>query len=1484
MAMATAAAPALGAFPYTRPGADPRNYQDLYLTSQVPNDVGDDDEGEYFKYSASPLAANLLINVSPVELGGVRGAHVLDRNTSLPTAWQITTGRPDVTIAVMDSGIKWNETGAMNDLRLKTRLNRGELPLPQSGVATCSAYDCNVDGVFNVADYAGDPRVDLSDPRRVGPDGVLVPQDLLLAFSDGTDADGNGYVDDIAGWDFLDDDNDAFDDVQYGHGTGEAEGSTAEADNGGTIGTCANCMSIPMRVGDSFIADVNRFAQAVLYAADNDVQVVQSALGTLNNSSLARTAVEYAYRHGTTMVLSAADEAAQHNNQPYLPHTILVNSVTRSPIPPPNQSYLALNGCTNFNAKITLAIPSTSCSSDAVGLASGFVGLIYSAAYTAAQKGALAPFDQPALCELVRPNPITGDRRCLITPNEVRQVLASGRIGVGEGTSAADGYQPDDVNFAGLPPQGAEPSCSPVPAPGCTDPNGALQAQVNANRSYPTLPSTRSYPARKGHDQFYGYGRAQMRRAVAAVLSSPTAPGEARIPPSVEIRSPEWNQQVDPAAPTLAVSGEVYARGTSFTCQVYVAPGHYPNNRLTTETPPGDFAPVGNGPCDGQTAHSGPLDGVLGTIGLEALRGRFPPETQATGFTGREPGGTAQTANGRPNTDPYGFVVKVVATATRNDVRMTGEDQRATYLHRDQDMLAGFPRGIVREAIRQGQPTGDGASSPVLADLDGDNRNELVLAGSDGFVHALRRDGSELPGWPVRGDRPPLHLRAPGFASGEVSSDVGGAILASVAVADANRDGIPEVFAADLEGKVYGWNARGRRIFAEQANIRFSGRPLAPFENVRFEAGDEGQSELRRTQHGFIASPVIADLDGRGGLEVIAAGMDRHVYAWHINGSRVRGFPTLVVDRAKVASIDPATHAVTFKPDSGALMQGAIIDTPALADIAGDGRPEIVVGTNEEYEAERDGGLNAGRFNTASYSAITAAGEVLSPGNSRLYVIRPDGEAGPDGDAYLPGWPAKIGILNTELLPVVGEGISGYPVVAPATCPSGGAGPKIAVLANNGPAYLLNPSGDSCYGKEGGQDIALASDVSAGPQLDRPLLPAVGHPAFGDLGDGLSVFAPAAGLQRALDVVLPEYQVAGQDFLAAWSVAGGGQIRPNFPQPVNDLQFLTGPSVADLDGLPGQEVVEGTASKDLAAFNAAGAPVNPRWPKLSSDWTVANPTIGSFGSLDTEPGARKVVIGLTRSGYVNAYATDAPACSPSSWPRFHHDNANSGDLRRDATLPGKPTGLRLAAPGRLRFTSPGDDLMCGRVRGYQIATSPRPIDESSFGGARRLGNAPGPVEPGETATYKVPESAERFVAVRAVDNQGNVGRVAAIAVGAGGGGGGAGGACANREVGTHRSDRMVGTGAGDALIGRRGRDLLLGRRGADCLRGNGGADRLSGGRAPDRLLGGIDQDRLHARDGVRDVVNCGRGRRDRAVVDRRDRVRGCERVRRPRRR
>src|SRR5256886_12121454 len=104
----------------------------------------------------------------------------------------------------------------------------------------------------------------------------------------------------------------------------------------------------------------------------------------------------------------------------------------------------------------------------------------------------------------------------------------------------------------------------------------------------------------------------------------------------------------------------------------------------------------------------------------------------------------------------------------------------------------------------------DGASSPRLADLNGDNRNELIFGTSDGVIHAMRPDGSELPGWPVHVDALPLHTGGRAFTSNEVDQNASyDAILSSVAVADLDKNGTLEVVATDMGGKLYVWNADG---------------------------------------------------------------------------------------------------------------------------------------------------------------------------------------------------------------------------------------------------------------------------------------------------------------------------------------------------------------------------------------------------------------------------------------------------------------------------------------------------------------------------------------------------------------------------------------------------------------------------------------------------------------------------------------------------
>ena len=182
----------------------------LFLAPGVlPNDY---QGGDVWKYTSQPTGDPQIDN-SAQELFGVTGA-------SIDRAWETTTGRPDVLIAVLDSGIRWAEQ--QGDLADKFYLNRGELPVPEGSTNMRDAHDRNGDGLFNLADYradathAADGRV--SDQNG---NGAIDPEDLIFLFSDGVDADGNGYTDDISGWDFFEDDNDPLDEVRYGHGTGE---------------------------------------------------------------------------------------------------------------------------------------------------------------------------------------------------------------------------------------------------------------------------------------------------------------------------------------------------------------------------------------------------------------------------------------------------------------------------------------------------------------------------------------------------------------------------------------------------------------------------------------------------------------------------------------------------------------------------------------------------------------------------------------------------------------------------------------------------------------------------------------------------------------------------------------------------------------------------------------------------------------------------------------------------------------------------------------------------------------------------------------------------------------------------------------------------------------------------------------------------------------------------------------------------------------
>ncbi len=135
--------------------------------------------------------------------------------------------------------------------------------------------------------------------------------------------------------------------------------------------------------------------------------------------------------------------------------------------------------------------------------------------------------------------------------------------------------------------------------------------------------------------------------------------------------------------------------------------------------------------------------------------------------------------------------------------------------------------------------------------------------------------------------------------------------------------------------------------------------------------------------------------------------------------------------------------------------------------------------------------------------------------------------------------------------------------------------------------------------------------------------------------------------------------------------------------------------------------------------------------------------------------------------------------------------------------------------------------------------------------------------------------------------------------GGGGGGGNAGGfkRCPSLIEGGTGNERLRGTDGDDRIDGGDGRDRISGRKGRDCLQGGAdhdrvkggpdadrvaggpGRDRLTGNRGRDKIRSGGGRDRIKSADGERDRVACGGGK-DRVVADRKDRVRGCETVKR----
>jgi len=175
-----------------------------------------------------------------------------------PDAWGITTGSSSVVIAVIDTGVDYTHP----DLAANIWTNPGEI----------------------------------ADNRK--------------------DDDGNGYTDDIRGWNFVSDDNDPDDD--YGHGTHCAGIIAAVGDNNlGVTGICWKACIMPLKFldssGNGYTSDA---ISAILYANQAGADVISLSWGGTVYSRALKEAID---ESSAVVACAAGNDGADSDRSPVYP-------------------------------------------------------------------------------------------------------------------------------------------------------------------------------------------------------------------------------------------------------------------------------------------------------------------------------------------------------------------------------------------------------------------------------------------------------------------------------------------------------------------------------------------------------------------------------------------------------------------------------------------------------------------------------------------------------------------------------------------------------------------------------------------------------------------------------------------------------------------------------------------------------------------------------------------------------------------------------------------------------------------------------------------------------------------------------------------------------------------------------------------------------------------------------------------------------------
>ena len=830
----------------------------------------------------------------------------------------------------------------------------------------------------------------------------------------GRDDDGNGYVDDWRGWDFYAGDGDPTSDTRNNHGTNVAGVLAATADNGiGIAGVAPGARILPLRTADNILHQGRRLAEAIVYAADRGAVALSMSLGADSFTASLRRAVDYAHRRGAVLAVASGNEFHFHHHQPQALDDVL-----------------AVGGVNPDTATLAARDPNLA------RVATSFTVHASYADY--------------------------GPHLDLVAPTQVPTTdWGGGYRMTWDGTSAATPHVAGAAALvvARARSQGLRLSAGEV-------------AQLLRQTADDLADPAQGY--RAGWDRLSGWGRVDAAAAVRRAGSART------IPPDADIDAPAM---YEPVRGRLEVRGTVTGRSaTEWTLEV--GDGEEPAAWRTVATGRGDRRPRRLAGLDAGTLAPGghtlrlrarDADGNLGedraffTVPRDpSLKRGFPIRLGTSGesspvladlnrdrrrdvilatsdgrvraysgSSGRMLRGWPRAMPGVPRSHPAarrlgparaGFVATAavgdVAGNRRLEVVAAGLDGRVhAWDHRGR-RVPGFPFAIALTApAEEGRLDAAVYASPVLAELDGDRKLDVVVAGADQRVYAVKgTTGRLLPGWPV------------------LARDGGDAakILSSPAVGDLDGDGSPEVVVGTGEvygsapattGRVYAFSSRGRPVpgwpvrpaglAADAIPLVGEGVPVSPsLADVDGDRRDEvavaaftGEPELYRGDGRRLeraGGRAHFQTEGRGGSSpasspsALALGANA-AFGRTAPGGPLRLFGGAVDSRLAAAQSSPSV-AIEFQHLLGGwdarsgdwlaafprVMEGwQLPASPAVADVDGDGRAEVVAGSsgNVLHAFREDGSEPAGWPKDAAgwLLASPAVGDV--DGDRRLEVV-----------------------------------------------------------------------------------------------------------------------------------------------------------------------------------------------------------------------------------------------------------------------------------------------------------------------------------------------------------------------------------------------------------------------------------------------------------------------------------------------------------------